>query len=346
MSEISFAWIVVTIAIALGFDFMNGFHDAANSIATIVSTRVLQPLAAVIWAAFFNFIAFLIFGPRVAETISEIVKIEAGSSLFVFVVFFGVLGALLWNILTWWLGLPTSSSHALIGGLAGAALVCCGLQALRLKKIALIIAFIFISPVLGYILGVFFIITLYWILQNVRPGILNQSFRKGQLVSAALYSIGHGANDAQKTMGIILAVMIAGGFLPANQELTIKNDETLWIILSCQGVISLGTLFGGWRIVKTMGMKITPLRPIGGFCAELSSALSLFLATLFGIPVSTTHTITGAIIGVGTATTSFSQVKWAVATKIIWAWIFTIPGSGLLAALLFYLAKFCYLPTT
>jgi len=339
MSDTPIFWIVLTIAVSLAFDFMNGFHDAANSIATIVSTRVLQPLVAVIWAAFFNFIAFLIFGPKVAETISEIVKIEAGSSIFVFIVFFGVLGALFWNIFTWWLSLPTSSSHALIGGLAGAALVYSGVQALRLKKIFVIIAFIFISPILGFILGVFFIILLYWMLQNLRPGILNQSFRKGQLISAALYSIGHGANDAQKTMGIIVAVLIAGGFFPTTIELSIKNKDTLWIILSCHIAISLGTLFGGWRIVKTMGMKITKLRPIGGFSAELASALSLFIATVLGIPVSTTHTITGAIIGVGSSTTSFSRVKWGIATKIIWAWILTIPGAGFVAALFFYFAK-------
>lgn len=332
-----FSWVIVTVAIALAFDFMNGFHDAANSIATIVSTRVLQPLTAVVWAAFFNFIAFLIFGPRVAETISSIVKIAPGDTHFVIVVFCGVIGALLWNILTWWLGLPTSSSHALIGGLAGAAVVYAGFQVLQIKEILIIIAFIFISPLLGFILGYVLIVILYWTFQSCRPGILNQGFRKGQLVSAALYSIGHGANDAQKTMGIILAVLIAGGFLPHTVELSLDNLETLWIILSCQVAISLGTLFGGWRIVKTMGMKITRLKPIGGFAAELSSASSLFLATLFGIPVSTTHTITGAIMGVGTSTTSFARVKWGVATKILWAWVLTIPGAALAAALLFYI---------
>jgi inorganic phosphate transporter, PiT family len=331
--------IALTVIIALMFDFMNGFHDAANSIATIVSTRVLQPLTAVVWAAFFNFIAFLIFGPRVAETISEIVKIEPGGISFILVVLYAVIGALLWNIFTWWLGLPTSSSHALIGGLAGAALVFGGLQILRLKKIFIIIAFIFISPILGFILGFFFIILWYWLFQNFRPGPLNQGFRKGQLISAALYSIGHGANDAQKTMGVILAVLIAGNILPKSVELSLENKDTLWIILTCQLAISLGTLFGGWRIVKTMGMKITKLKPIGGFSAELASAISLFFATLLGVPVSTTHTITGAIIGVGSSTASISRVKWGVATKIVWAWILTIPGAGIVAAILFYLTK-------
>lgn len=332
------SWVIIlTIAIALVFDFLNGFHDAANSIATIVSTRVLQPLMAVSWAAFFNFIAFLVFGPKVAETISEIVKIEPGDAIFVIVVLYGVLGAVFWNLLTWWLGLPTSSSHALIGGLVGAALVYAGFSVLRLKSFLVIVAFIFIAPILGFILGVTFIVLLYWMFQNVSPGTLNMGFRRGQLVSAALYSLGHGANDAQKTMGIIMAVLIAGGILPAATPLTLKHVDTLWIILSCHFAISLGTLLGGWRIVKTMGMKITKLKPIGGFSAELASALSLFGATLLGIPVSTTHTITGAIVGVGSATTSFSQVKWGVAGRIIWAWIFTIPGAGGIAALLFYI---------
>jgi PiT family inorganic phosphate transporter len=343
MSDAHFVWIVLTIAVSLAFDFLNGFHDAANSIATVVSTRVLQPLSAVIWAAFFNFIAFLIFGPQVAETVAEIVKIESGDSVFVFVVFFGVLGAILWNIFTWWLGLPTSSSHALIGGLAGAALVYAGVQVLRMKKILVIFAFIFLSPLLGFLLSVLLILVLYWLLQNLRPGILNQAFRKGQLVSAALYSIGHGANDAQKTMGVIVAVLIAGGFFPKTIELSIKNADTLWIILACHVAISLGTLFGGWRIVKTMGMKITKLRPIGGFSAELASAASIFMATLLGIPVSTTHTITGAIIGVGSSTASFSRVKWGIATKIVWAWILTIPGAGIIAAFFFYLAQQLFL---
>jgi inorganic phosphate transporter, PiT family len=331
--------IIFTVVIALTFDFMNGFHDAANSIATIVSTRVLPPLAAVVWAAFFNLIAFLIFGPRVAETISEIVKIQPGDSSYVFVVLSGVLGAIFWDILTWWFGLPSSSSHALIGGLAGAAIVQAGFHILRMKSIALIIAFIFISPLIGFVLGFFFIIVLYWMFQSFRPGALNQVFRKGQLVSAALYSIGHGANDAQKTMGVILAVLIAAGLLPHGTILSLERSDTLWIILSCQIAMSLGTLCGGWRIVKTMGMKITKLRPVGGFSAECASAIALFTATYLGIPVSTTHTITGAIVGVGSSTTSFSRVKWRVAGKIVWAWILTIPGAGIVSALVFYLFK-------
>lgn len=331
--------VILTVVLALAFDWLNGFHDAANSIATIVSTRVLQPLTAVFWAAFFNFIAFLIFGPRVAETVSEIVKIAPGDSSYVFIVLYGVLGAIAWNILTWWLGLPTSSSHALIGGLAGTALAYAGFAILRIKTLLVIVAFIFISPFVGFILAFFFIVLLYWIFRNFRPGILNKGFRHGQLVSAALYSIGHGANDAQKTMGIILAVLIAGGMLPLSTTLSLRHADTLWIILSCQLAMSLGTLFGGWRIVKTVGMKITKLKPIGGFSAELASALSIFAATYLGIPVSTTHTLTGAIVGVGTSTTSFSKVKWGVAKKIVWAWFLTIPGAGLVAAFFFYLHK-------
>lgn len=337
MSDSAFFLVILTISIALLFDFMNGFHDAANSIATIVSTRVLQPFAAVVWAAFFNFIAFLVFGPKVAETISEVVKIEPGSTAYVLIVFCGVVGGLLWDVFTWWLGLPTSSSHALIGGLAGAAVTYGGLEILRIKKIMIIVAFIFLSPVVGFILGCSLILLLYWLFQNFRPGALNHGFRRGQLVSAALYSLGHGANDAQKTMGIILAVLIAAGLLPATIELSIDHWNTLWIILSCHFAISLGTLFGGWRIVKTMGMRITKLRPIGGFSAEVASALSLFGATLLGIPVSTTHTITGSIIGVGSSTTTFSRINWKIAIKIVWAWILTIPGAALVSSLFFYL---------
>jgi PiT family inorganic phosphate transporter len=331
--------IYITVAIALLFDFMNGFHDAANSIATVVSTRVLQPLTAVVWAAFFNFVAFLIFGPKVAETVAEIVKIEPNTPAYVWIVVCGVIGGLVWDILTWWFGLPTSSSHALIGGLAGSALVFGGWQILRMKKIFIIVTFIFLSPLLGFIFGFLLMVALYWVLRKCRPGLLKKSFRRGQLISAALYSIGHGANDAQKTMGVILAVLIAGGMLPATTPLSLKHPDTIWIILSCQTAISLGTLFGGWRIVKTMGMKITKLKPMGGFTAEMASATSLFSATLLGVPVSTTHTITGAIIGVGSSTSSFSKVKWGVATKIIWAWIFTIPGAGLVSAFMFFLSQ-------
>ncbi len=338
MSEYSL--IVMTVVVALLFDFMNGFHDAANSIATIVSTRVLQPLFAVMWAAFFNFISFLIFGPRVAETISTIVKIAPADTFYVWVVFYAVIGGLLWNILTWWLGLPTSSSHALIGGLAGAGIAHAGLGVLALDKIAIIAIFIVLSPVIGFFLGVGIITVIYWLVQNFRPGVLNQGFKRGQLLSSALYSIGHGANDAQKTMGVIVAVLIAGGLLPQGIELSLENKSTLWIILSCHVAISLGTLFGGWRIVKTMGMKITKLRPIDGFSAELGAAISIFIATVLGIPVSTTHTITGGIIGVGSTTTSFSRVKWGVATRILWAWILTIPGAALVSATLFVITKY------
>lgn len=337
MIDSVFLLLTVSIIIALAFDVMNGFHDAANSIATIVSTRVLRPITAVIWAAFFNFIAMLIFGPKVAETISQIVKIEAGEPLFVWLILSGILGALIWDFITWWLGLPTSSSHALIGGFAGAGLSYGGVSSLRWDKIYIIIEFIFLSPLIGFVLGFFFMLILFWILKDISPGIIDKKFRKGQLISAALYSIGHGANDAQKTMGIILALLIAEGTLAPHTTLSLSNPQTLWIIVSCQLAMSLGTLFGGWRIVKTMGMKITKLKPVGGFSAETAGALTLFGATMWGIPVSTTHTITGAIMGVGSATTPLSRLKWGIAMRIILAWIFTIPGAGLFSAFLFFI---------
>lgn len=331
--------LIISIIIALTFDLINGFHDAANSIATIVSTRVLRPLTAVIWAAFFNMVAMVILGPRVAETVSQIVRIEPGDPTYILVILSGLIGAIFWDLFTWRLGLPTSSSHAIIGGLAGSALAYAGWESLRIDTIILIVEFIILSPLIGLILGFFFMLICYWIFRNKRPGAIDRGFRKGQLVSAAFYSIGHGANDAQKTMGIILALLIAGGILVPTTELSLYHSDTLWIIFSCQLAMSLGTLLGGWRIVKTMGMKITKLKPIGGFCAETAGAATLFSATLLGIPVSTTHTITGAIIGVGAATSPLSSIKWGVATKIVWAWIFTIPGAGILAALIFYLAK-------
>lgn len=331
--------LLLSVGAALLFDVMNGFHDAANSIATIVSTRVLRPATAVLWAAFFNFIAMLIFGPRVAETISQIVKVEAGDPIYIWVILSGILGAFLWDLFTWWLGLPTSSSHALIGGFAGAGVAYAGWEALRLDKIWIVVEFIFLSPLIGFILGFSLICLLFWICKNMPPGVVDKGFRKGQLVSAALYSIGHGANDAQKTMGIILVLLIAQGALEPTTHLSLANPKTLWIILSCHLAMSIGTLLGGWRIVKTMGMRITKLRPIGGFSAEAAGALTIFGATLLGAPVSTTHTITGAIIGVGCSTTTFSRIKWGIATRIIWAWILTIPFSALLAALIFYLIR-------
>lgn len=337
MNDPFFVLLIIAILFALAFDFMNGFHDAANSIATIVSTHVLRPFTAVIWAAFFNLVAMIIFGPRVAETVSQIVKIEPGETAYLWVILSGLLGAIVWDLLTWWYGLPTSSSHAIIGGLSGAGIAYAGWDVLRLDTLITIVEFIFLSPLIGFVLGFIFMCSLYWIFRKKRPGTVDRVFRKGQLVSAALYSIGHGANDAQKTMGIILALLIAAKMLPSTTALSLYHPDTAWIILSCQLAMSLGTLLGGWRIVKTMGMKITKLKPISGFSAETAGALTLFSATLLGVPVSTTHTITGAIIGVGATTTSLSRIKWGVATRILWAWVLTIPGAGLVSALIYYL---------
>jgi inorganic phosphate transporter, PiT family len=301
--------LILTIVCALIFDLINGFHDAANSIATVVSTRVLPPALAVLWAAFFNFVAIFIFLPRVANTIANIVRIEPNDPIYLIVICCGLLGAILWDLLTWWLKLPTSSSHALIGALSGAGIAHAGWDALRLDVLLLTIEFIVLSPVIGFILGFSFLVGLYWLIQTWRPAQVDRVFRKGQLVSAALYSIGHGANDAQKTMGVIMALLIAGGVLSTDEKLSLLNPRTSWIILSCQAALVIGTALGGWRIVKTMGMRITKLKPIGGFCAETAGACTLFFATHFGIPVSTTHTITGSIIGVGTATTRFSNIR-------------------------------------
>lgn len=329
--------LIFTVFIALVFDLINGFHDAANSIATIVSTRVLKPQVAVLWAAAFNFIAIFIFAPRVADTVSKIVKVQPNDPIYIYVVLAGLIGAIIWNLITWWWGLPTSSSHALIGGFAGSGVAYAGWGALEWDKLILTIEFIFIAPIIGLFLGFVFIIILYWCFRNFRPVSVDNFFRKGQLVSAALYSIGHGGNDAQKTMGIIMAVMFAGGVLSPDTPLSLWHPETAWIVIACNIAMSIGTAFGGWRIVKTMGMKITKLKPIGGFCAETAGACTLFFATMLGIPVSTTHTITGAIIGVGSANNKISAVKWGVASQIVWAWLFTIPASGFVAAAFLYL---------
>lgn len=337
MIDTGLSLLIVSIVAALAFDILNGFHDAANSIATIVSTRVLKPITAVIWAAFFNFVAMLVLGPKVAETVSQIIKITPGDPIYIWIIFSGIIGAFLWDLITWWLGLPTSSSHALIGGFSGAGIAYSGWSILRMEKIMIVIEFIFFSPIIGFILGYFLMWLLFWLFKNTAPGVIDKRFRKGQLLSAALYSIGHGANDAQKTMGIILALMVAQGLLAPQTPLSLSNPNTLWIILSCHLAMAIGTFFGGWRIVKTMGMKITKLKPVGGFCAETAGAITLFGATFFGIPVSTTHTITGAIMGVGSTTTVFSRLKWGIATKIIWAWILTIPGAGFLSAFLFFI---------
>lgn len=335
--DIPLALVVITVLVALVFDFVNGFHDSANSIATIVSTRVLKPEIAVLWAAFFNFVAMFIFAPRVADTVAHIVKIDPNDSLYVNVILYGLLGATLWDILTWWWKLPTSSSHALIGGFAGAGAAHAGWTVLNWSSLLDIILFIFIAPLLGFVLGLTFMLALSWIFRRWGPARVNNLFRKGQLLSAALYSIGHGANDAQKTMGIIVAVLFAAKIFPHDLELSLYNKDTLWIILSCQLAMSLGTALGGWRIVKTMAMKVTKLRPIGGFCAESAGTVTLYLATLLGIPVSTTHTIVGSIIGVGSLGNKVSCVKWGIAKRIAVAWILTIPGSAAIAASIYYL---------
>lgn len=335
----SMSLLIFAITVALIFDLINGFHDAANSIATVVSTRVLKPHIAVLWAAFFNFAAMLIFTPKVAETISNIVKIDPGDPIFVYVILTGLIGAIFWNLLTWWLGLPTSSSHALIGGFSGAGVAYAGWGVLHWDALMIILVFIILAPLLGFILGSLFLFSLYWIFRNYHPTNVYHFFRRGQLLSAAFYSLGHGGNDAQKTMGIIMAILFAGGILPKDEELSLTNDKTFWIILVCHLAMGLGTALGGWRIVKTMGMKITKLKPMGGFSAETAGAVTLFFATFTGIPVSTTHTITGSIMGVGSLSSKVSAVKWGIAARIAWAWVLTVPASGIVSAISFLVIK-------
>ena len=316
--------LLALIAVALAFDFLNGLHDAANSIATIVSTRVLPARYAVLWAAFFNFIAFAIFGQHVAQTVGKgIISPGIVSDA----VIFGALGgAIAWNVITWWFGIPSSSSHALIGGIVGATLAKAGSSALIGAGIMKTVAFILVSPLLGFLLGSLLMVAVAHVFREKSPLRIDRLFRRGQLVSAALYSLGHGGNDAQKTIGIIWMLLVASGYVAAGDA-----APPWWVIWSCYIAIGLGTMFGGWRIVKTMGQKITKLKPVGGFCAETGGAITLFLATSLGIPVSTTHTITGAIVGVG-STQRMSAVRWGVAGTIVWAWIFTIPASALMAA--------------
>jgi PiT family inorganic phosphate transporter len=335
---VDLVWIVVilTVAVAFAFDVINGFHDAANSIATIVSTRVLSPRYAVLWAAFFNFVAMFIFAPRVADTVSKIVDVQAEDTIYVWVVLAGLIGAIVWDLLTWWWGLPTSSSHALIGGFAGAGVAHAGFDVLNWDKILLTVGFIPLAPLIGLVAAVILMIAVAWIFRRWSPASVDGFFRKGQFVSAALYSLGHGGNDAQKTMGIIVALLVAAGSLSPDTQLSLTNPQTLWIILGAHIAMGIGTALGGWRIVRTMGMRITDLKPYGGFCAETGGAFTLFLATHFGIPVSTTHTITGAIVGVG-STRGASAVKWGVARRIVWAWIVTIPASALVASVFYYL---------
>jgi PiT family inorganic phosphate transporter len=314
--------VVALIGVALIFDFINGFHDAANSIATVVSTRVLSPGKAVIWAAFFNFVAAFAFGTAVAKTVgSGLVDIHIVTFS---VIFAGLIGAIVWDLITWYFGLPTSSSHALIGGYAGAAVAKAGFAAIIPGGWSKTLLFIVLAPLIGMVLGFFIMVAVLWIFRWFSPSRVDRWFRRLQLLSAAAYSLGHGGNDAQKTMGIIAGVLFAGGYIS-----TFRID--LWVILMAHAAIALGTLSGGWRIIHTMGSKITKLQPVGGFAAETAGAISLFTATHLGVPVSTTHTITGAIIGVGSIR-RLSAVRWGVAGRIVWAWILTIPASAFISA--------------
>jgi inorganic phosphate transporter, PiT family len=332
--------VLITILVALIFDFVNGFHDSANSIATVVSTRVLSPKLAVLWAATFNFLAAFFLGTAVAKTIgSGMIRLEYVDQ---YVVLAGLFGAIVWDLFTWWWGLPTSSSHALIGGYAGAAMARAALQDHVHSIFSVIIPqgwyktliFIVVAPVIGLVLGFLFMLSVYWIFRRSAPQPVDRLFRRLQLLSAAAYSLGHGANDAQKTMGIIAGALYTGGFMSRSDMLASWGHLHWPIILAAHAAIALGTYMGGWRIVKTMGQRITKLKPVGGFCAETAGALTLFTTALAGIPVSTTHTITGAIVGVG-AVHRLSAVRWGIAGRIVWAWVLTIPASALMAAAAF-----------
>jgi PiT family inorganic phosphate transporter len=330
-------YVVVIVAVALVFDFINGFHDSANSIATVVSTRVLSPAVAVLWAAFFNFVAAFVVGTAVAKTIGKgLIDVSVVDPN---VILGALLGAIVWDLITWYLGLPSSSSHALLGGYAGAAIAKAGFGALILSGWILPVAFIVVSPLLGMTIALILTVALSWLLQGAPPGPLDRIFRRLQLVSAGLYSLSHGANDAQKTMGIIVSLLVASQADFVNQTgwlrhlyLPSADHIPLWIVLAAHAAIALGTAAGGWRIVKTMGMRITRLRPFGGFCAETAGGITLLFASHLGVPVSTTHTITGAIVGVGAAQ-RLSAVRWGVARRIVWAWILTMPMSAVIAAL-------------
>lgn len=324
-------WLIPLILVALFFDFLNGFHDSANSIATVVATRVLSPQFAVFWAAFFNLIGPFVFGDHVAKTIGKgIVDISIVSK---HLVFSALIGAIVWNIVTWYLGLPSSSSHALIGGLVGAGWYDGGFEVMVWSGILKTVLFIFLSPLIGFFLGAFIFVLVSWIVAKKTPFRINKLFRKLQLVSSALYSIGHGTNDAQKTMGIIFMLLVSGGFAKSTDHIP------TWVMLICSVAIALGTACGGWRIVRTMGSKITRLTPYGGFCAETAGAIALFGTSAFGIPVSTTHTITGSITGVGSVL-RYSAVRWRTATRIIWAWVFTIPAAAVIAVIIQALLHF------
>jgi len=322
--------LLALISVALIFDFLNGLHDAANSIATVVSTRVLRPQYAVMWAAFFNFIAFLFFGLHVAQTVGT--GIVAADVVDAAVIFGALMGAICWNLITWWLGIPSSSSHALIGGLAGAAVTKAGLGSIVWSGLGLTAAAIVFSPLLGFLLALLLMLGVAWGFVRTTPAAVDNSFRSLQFVSASLYSLGHGGNDAQKTMGIIAVLLYSQGLLGDTFHIP------LWVILTCQAAMALGTLVGGWRIVRTMGSRITRLHPVQGFCAETGGAMTLFLATYFGVPVSTTHTITGAIVGVGAARKT-AAVRWNVASDVVVAWTITLPAAALFAAAFYELYK-------
>jgi PiT family inorganic phosphate transporter len=327
---LSLSALVGLVLVALAFDFLNGLHDAANSIATVVSTRVLRPQYAVIWAAFFNFVAFLFFGLHVAQTVGT--GIVAAEIVDAAVIFGALMGAICWNLLTWWLGIPSSSSHALIGGLAGAGVMKAGLTAIVWSGLGVTAAAIVLSPLLGFLLALFLVLIVSWAFVRSMPSAVDNIFRTLQLVSAAFYSLGHGGNDAQKTMGIIAVLLYSQGFLGEHFHVP------FWVILTCQAAMGLGTLLGGWRIVHTMGSKITRLHPVQGFCAEAGGAITLFLATFLGIPVSTTHTITGAIIGVGAAR-KVAAVRWNVASNVVFAWIVTLPATALFGSIFYELGS-------
>jgi inorganic phosphate transporter, PiT family len=333
-------WVVfMLVLLALAFDFMNGFHDAANSIATVVSTGVLKPVQAVVFAAFFNFVAYFIFHLSVAATIGK--GVVTPGIVDMHVVFGALVGAISWNIITWWYGIPSSSSHALIGGIVGAAIAKAGSGVLIAAGILKIVAFILVSPLMGFLLGSLMLVLVAWVCRKRTPSQTDRWFRRLQLVSAAAYSLGHGGNDAQKTAGIIWLLLMAATAagvqgLPEWMKAD-KNYLPGWVVIACYITIGLGTMFGGWRIVKTMGQKITKLKPVGGFCAETGGAITLFTATAMGIPVSTTHTITGAIVGVGSVERA-SGVRWGVAGNIVWAWIFTIPASAFVAAVAYWVS--------
>ncbi|MEO8526103.1 MAG: inorganic phosphate transporter [Caldimonas sp.] len=333
-AQISFGIVAMLVALAVAFDFMNGFHDAANSIATVVSTGVLKPQQAIVFAAFFNIVAIFVFHLSVAATIGK--GIVQPGVVDHHVVFGALIGAIFWNLITWWWGIPSSSSHALIGGIVGAVIAKSGAGSLIASGVWKTVIFIFVSPVLGFLLGALLMVVVANLFRHASPLKVDNLFRRLQLVSAGLYSLGHGGNDAQKTIGLIWMLLIASGYAAANSAM-----PPAWVIWCCYIAIGLGTMFGGWRIVKTMGQRITKLKPVGGFCAETGGAITLFLATALGIPVSTTHTITGAIVGVGSVRRA-ATVRWGLAGNIVWAWIFTIPASAFVAAVFYALGLWLF----